>query len=207
MRVMISQPMRGKTTEQIRAERAELIAKLEAVGHDVVDTIFTGIYPRKARPAVWNLGKALMELSQCDALVMMPGWEGADGCVVELTTAYRYGIPVWYAADPASWEFPAASQVADRIRLRADATCGKALPDKTEAALAALIETNFSEFAVYCGRVQDARDVLDALKRYPDAAGISRTGAIHGEADGAADDENEADDRPRDPFRDGYWGS
>lgn len=37
MRVMISHPMRGKTTEQIKAERAELIAKLEAVGHDVVD--------------------------------------------------------------------------------------------------------------------------------------------------------------------------
>lgn len=118
MRVMISQPMRGKTTEQIKAERAELIAKLEAAGHDVVDTIFTGIYPRKARPAVWNLGKALMELSQCDALVMMPGWIEADGCVVEFTVASRYGIPIWHAEDPASWVYPDAAHVADRIRLR-----------------------------------------------------------------------------------------
>lgn len=29
MKVMISQPMRGKTNEQIRQERAELVQKLE----------------------------------------------------------------------------------------------------------------------------------------------------------------------------------
>lgn len=40
MKIMISQPMRGKTNEQIRAERAELILKLEAEGHEVVDTVF-----------------------------------------------------------------------------------------------------------------------------------------------------------------------
>lgn len=120
MRVMISQPMRGKTTEQIRAERAELIAKLAAAGHEVVDTIFNDVVPSKARPAVWHLGKALMELSQCDALVMMPGWIDGDGCVVEFTTASRYDIPVWYAEDPASWVYPDAAHVADRIRLRAE---------------------------------------------------------------------------------------
>lgn len=120
MRVMISQPMRGKTTEQIKAERAELIAKLEAAGHDVVDTIFNDVVPSEARPAVWHLGKALMELSQCDALVIMPGWEDADGCVVELTTAHRYGIPIWHAEDPASWVYPDAAHVAGRIRLRGE---------------------------------------------------------------------------------------
>ena len=30
MKIMISQPMRGKSNEQIREERAELILKLEA---------------------------------------------------------------------------------------------------------------------------------------------------------------------------------
>lgn len=118
MRVMISQPMRGKSTEQIKAERAELIAKLEAAGHEVVDTIFNDIVPIEARPAVWHLGKALMELSQCGALVVMPGWIEADGCVVEFTAASRYGIPIWHAEDPASWVYPDAAHVADRIRLR-----------------------------------------------------------------------------------------
>ena len=34
MKLMISQPMRGKTNEQIRKERKELIKKLESEGHE-----------------------------------------------------------------------------------------------------------------------------------------------------------------------------
>lgn len=37
---MISQPMKGKTNEQIREERANLIKKLEEQGNKVVDTVF-----------------------------------------------------------------------------------------------------------------------------------------------------------------------
>lgn len=103
MRVMISQPMRGKTTEQVRSERAELVSRLEAAGHEVVDTIFPYIYPRDADPRVWMLGKAIMELSRCNAIVMMPEWSDADGCFIEHDTAKRYGIDVWYANSHATW--------------------------------------------------------------------------------------------------------
>ena len=40
MNVMISHPMRCKTNEQIRQERAELVQKLENKGYEVVDTVF-----------------------------------------------------------------------------------------------------------------------------------------------------------------------
>ena len=33
MKVMISQPMKGKTTEQVRAEREAVVKSLEAKGH------------------------------------------------------------------------------------------------------------------------------------------------------------------------------
>ena len=33
MRIMISQPMTGKTTEEIREEREELVEQLESQGH------------------------------------------------------------------------------------------------------------------------------------------------------------------------------
>jgi len=51
-KVMISQPMRGKTKEQIYSERESLIAKIEANGDTVVNTIFSdftdkGNYPLK----------------------------------------------------------------------------------------------------------------------------------------------------------------
>ena len=35
MKVMISQPMRGKSNKQIRQERAELVQKLENKGYEV----------------------------------------------------------------------------------------------------------------------------------------------------------------------------
>lgn len=40
MNLMISQPMKGKTNEQIREERTNLIKKLEEQGNKVVDTVF-----------------------------------------------------------------------------------------------------------------------------------------------------------------------
>ena len=38
MKIMISQPMRGKTNEQIRKERTELVKKIQKEGNEVVDT-------------------------------------------------------------------------------------------------------------------------------------------------------------------------
>ena len=40
MKIMISQPMKGKTNEQIREERAELVKELQKEGHEVIDTVF-----------------------------------------------------------------------------------------------------------------------------------------------------------------------
>lgn len=39
MKIMISQPMKGKTNEQIRNERAELVIRLQEEGIEVVDTV------------------------------------------------------------------------------------------------------------------------------------------------------------------------
>ena len=40
MKLMISQPMRGKTNKQIREERAELVSGLQEEGNEVIDTVF-----------------------------------------------------------------------------------------------------------------------------------------------------------------------
>lgn len=39
MKLMISQPMRGKTNKQIREERAELVSGLQEEGNEVIDTV------------------------------------------------------------------------------------------------------------------------------------------------------------------------
>ena len=40
MKIMISQPMKGKTNEQIREQRAELVTRLQEEGLEVVDAVF-----------------------------------------------------------------------------------------------------------------------------------------------------------------------
>ena len=59
MRVMISQPMKGLSAEEIRERRAAVVAGLEAEGHQVVDTVFTEAPPEGDNQALWYLGKSL----------------------------------------------------------------------------------------------------------------------------------------------------
>ena len=91
MKVMISQPMRGKTNEQIRQERAELVEKLEMQGHEVMDTIFTEEMPIECDMAMYLLAKSIEAMSKVDAVIFMRGWQEARGCRIEHIIAYEYG--------------------------------------------------------------------------------------------------------------------
>lgn len=68
MKVMISQPMKGKTEQQIREERAELVKELEEQGHEVVDTIFDDFPNGEATPLHY-LAKSIEFLASIDCLV------------------------------------------------------------------------------------------------------------------------------------------
>lgn len=101
MKVMISQPMRGKTEEQIRTEREELVKDLEELGYEVENTVFTEEYLTKGRPeycnaGLWALSKSLEKLSQIDALICMKGWKEARGCRIEEQCAREYGKFILY---------------------------------------------------------------------------------------------------------------
>ena len=92
MKVMISQPMRGKTTEKIREEREELVKSLERNGHEVVDTIFAEEAPKTMDRALCFLAKSIEAMSRVDAVVFMSGWENARGCKIEHDIAVAYGL-------------------------------------------------------------------------------------------------------------------
>lgn len=95
MKIFISQPMKGKTNEEIKNERKRLIAKArERYGEDieVIDSFFENA-PADARP-LWFLGKSLELLSTADVAVFAPDWESARGCRVENHCAIVYGIEV-----------------------------------------------------------------------------------------------------------------
>ena len=91
MKIMISQPMRGKTNEQIRQEREELVKKLEMQGHKVEDTIFTEEMPIECDMPMYLLAKSIEAMSKVDAVIFMRGWKDARDCRIEHQVAVDYG--------------------------------------------------------------------------------------------------------------------
>ena len=94
-KLFISQPMRGKTDEEILAERKKAIESAERnLGEpvEVIDSFFQNA-PADARP-LWFLGKSLELLSTADIAYFAKGWEDARGCRIEYQCAVEYGIEV-----------------------------------------------------------------------------------------------------------------
>lgn len=95
MKVFISQPMKGKTNEEIKAERNRLIGKVRALYGDdieIIDSFFENA-PADARP-LWFLGKSLELLATADVAAFARGWQDARGCRIENICAIEYGIEV-----------------------------------------------------------------------------------------------------------------
>lgn len=95
MKIMISQPMRGKTNEQIREERADLVKRLQEEGIEVIDTVFEEA-PADEDIAIYMLSQSIRYIGKVDALYFMKGWENARGCKIEHEVAVAYGKKVFY---------------------------------------------------------------------------------------------------------------
>lgn len=96
MKIMISQPMRGRSTDRIKWEREELAKKLQDEGHYVVDTIFTENAPKGCNEGLYYLAKSIEAMSKVDAVIFMQGWENASGCRIEEQCAKEYGKFIRY---------------------------------------------------------------------------------------------------------------
>lgn len=96
MKIMISQPMRGKTTEQIKEERKQLVELLTEEGHEVVDTVFAEEAPKDCDTAIYYLSKSIEAIGKVDGIVFMQGWENARGCRIENSVATAYNKFIRY---------------------------------------------------------------------------------------------------------------
>lgn len=101
-KLFISQPMNGKSDEEILAVRKKAIASAEHfLGEpvDVIDSFFQSA-PVDAKP-LWFLGKSIELLSTADVAYFAKGWETARGCKLEHECCIQYGIDVIedYTAD------------------------------------------------------------------------------------------------------------
>ena len=94
-KLFISQPMRGKTDEEILNERELAVnAAIEELDDEVevIDSFFQAA-PVDAKP-LWFLGKSLELLADADVVYFAPGWQDARGCRIEHMSAIEYGIPM-----------------------------------------------------------------------------------------------------------------
>lgn len=92
-KLFISQPMRGRTDEEINAERAQAVRDVQcALGEEVqpLDTFFTDY---DGEPLEF-LGKSIMMMAHADVVHFCTGWENARGCRVERSAAENYDVPI-----------------------------------------------------------------------------------------------------------------
>lgn len=104
MKAMISQPMAGKTDGEIAETRERAKAKLEEMGYEFVNTLFTDEwYSDEAmnergvvQVPLCYLAKSLENMSLCHAVYFAKGWETARGCRIEHDAAVAYGLEALY---------------------------------------------------------------------------------------------------------------
>ena len=103
-KAMLSQPMAGKTQEEIIATREKAVAALTANGYQVVNTLFTDEWYSKEKMEergvvqipLCFLAKSLENMSLCHAAYFCKGWEQARGCRIEHEAAKAYGLTILY---------------------------------------------------------------------------------------------------------------
>lgn len=103
-KAMVSQPMAGKTEEEIIATRERAKAALEAAGYMFVNTLFTDDWyssENMQERGVVNIplcfiAKSLESMSKCHAAYFAKGWEETRGCRIEHEVALAYGVEIFY---------------------------------------------------------------------------------------------------------------
>lgn len=97
MKLFISQPMRDKTDEQIKAERTKAVLEVmkQIKPIEVIDSFFEQA-PTEATP-LWYLGESIKLLGEADVVYFCKDWEKYNGCTIEHECAVRYGKKCIYA--------------------------------------------------------------------------------------------------------------
>ena len=92
MKIFLSQPMNGKTDEQIRTERKNIEVYLRYLFKEdieIIDSVFD--LDEGTHPLVY-LGKCIELMADADIACFMKGWDESRGCIIEHEAAVRYGI-------------------------------------------------------------------------------------------------------------------
>ncbi len=103
-KAMLSQPMAGRTEEEIKETRERAIEVLKGKGYEIVNTLFTDEWYSNEAMAergvvqipLCFLAKSLENMSLCHVAYFCKGWEETRGCRIEHEAAKAYGLEVIY---------------------------------------------------------------------------------------------------------------
>ena len=103
-KAMLSQPIGGKTDEEIVSTREEAVKVLQEKGYEIVNTLFTDEWYSREKMEergvvqipLCFLAKSLENMSLCHVAYFCKGWEDARGCRVEHEAAKAYGLEIIY---------------------------------------------------------------------------------------------------------------
>lgn len=93
-KLYISQPMKGKTREEIIEAREKAIECVKSKVEDeiqVIDSYFGAVPPKKP---LYLLGKCLEVMADADIIYFVEGWQDYRGCKIEHQCAEEYGIEI-----------------------------------------------------------------------------------------------------------------
>ena len=98
--IVISQPMRSMSPEQVEAVRKEAEKDVISMGFKPYENVYDESFSEQAvpenckHPGILAMAGALERLSQADALYLAPGWSSARGCRIEYEVALSFGMAI-----------------------------------------------------------------------------------------------------------------
>lgn len=94
-KLFVSQPMNGRSDEEILSERKDVIKAVKSAISDEVE-VLDSFFTEDATPLQY-LAKSIELLSEADVAVFIKGWEHARGCSIEHKCCVEYGVDIIYA--------------------------------------------------------------------------------------------------------------
>lgn len=88
LKIYLSQPMMGKTKEQILEEREPYMKMYGGDDCEFINNVFD-IDVNK--DPLYYLAKSIELLVDADIVYLLPGWDKARGCKIEYNIALKYG--------------------------------------------------------------------------------------------------------------------
>ena len=96
-KLFISQPMNGRTDEEILSQRKQAVQDVQQLIGEEIEPLNTFFTDYDGKPLEF-LGKSIMMMAQADVVYFCKGGEDARGCRVERSAAENYDVKMVVSA-------------------------------------------------------------------------------------------------------------